>query len=332
MVNVAIEFAILNLVYLVSRRLGANSVASLAALFLCGGASLHMGLATQFLVESLQSLCVVALILMAWRSERVPLLALLSRVLLCVAAALLTKSSSFVFIVPMLTYVAVARFIAPCEFKEKITIFDYFTGALALIFVVMAIAWYGINWKSMARHFVETTTTSDISLLYGHVGSFGEKLAFWIRALGLALSPSPWLLVFLVLSSIFALGVSCLKVGRHSIRDWPVESLKTGILFAGALAGTVVLIVVGLATQVMEDTRFLAPVIPILAILLSWSLATLHSTILTWMLIGATIGNAAVGAAYVHRLTPVKLAFTCRLTAHDHNEPSRCENRSELTS
>ena len=81
--------------------------------------------------------------------------------------------------------------------------------------------------------------------------------------------------------------------------------MNTGILFAGALAGTVVLNLVGLATQVMEETRFLAPVIPILAILLSWSLATLHSTTLTWMLIAATIGNAAVGAAYVHRLTPL---------------------------
>src|SRR3974377_1639850 len=100
-----------------------------------------------------------------------------------------------------------------------------FCGALALIFVMMAIAWYGINWKSMARHFVETTTTTDISFLYGHVGSFGEKFAFWIRALGLALYPIPWLLVVLVLSSILALGVSCLKVGRrHSIRDCPVES------------------------------------------------------------------------------------------------------------
>jgi len=316
MLNVVIEFATLALVYSVSRRLGAGCVASLGAMFLCGGASLHMGLATQFVVEPLQSLSATGLIWAAWRSERLQLFALLSRVFFCVAVAFLAKSSSFVFVVPLLTYIVVARIIDDGAFKDSINLFDYFVGALALLFVAMAIAWYVISWTPMVRHFTESVTTNDISLLYGHRGFFWEKVAFWIGALSLSLSPSPWLLICILIPISIAFAC-CWKGGLLAIRALPKEALKTGLLFAGVLAGIAILIVVGLANQVVEDPRYLAPIIPVLATLFSWSLGVVRNAIATWLLVAATISNALVGIAFVHRLEHFNLSFASWLRQYE---------------
>lgn len=330
MLNVVIQAVTLGLLYGLARRLGASVPASLAGMVLCGGASLHMGLTNQFLVEPLQELCVVALAWVASGSERLSRLRLVSMVSICIAASFLTKSSSFTFVVPLVTYVLVARLIAWREPKEVRSRADYALAAAAVVTLGLAIGWYRLNWPSMAQHFVNATS-NEVALLYGSVGTLTTKLRFWTDALAIAISPTRWLLAAVGVTVLIAFAIGVGRIARAPLANWAGLALRTGFLFGGALAGMILVTLYGLSTQVNEETRFVSPLIPVLGALLAWSVTAVGSRAITAFFLAATSVNAVVGAEIAHAYNPRGLTVSVWLKPY-HSDSAEARRLTSAVS
>jgi hypothetical protein len=83
--------------------------------------------------------------------------------------------------------------------------------------------------------------------------------------------------------------------------------VENGTLFALAVAGIVVLTILAFSLQINEDTRFLLPLIPLIATLVAWSLSVLHNRTLSGVALIVFSVNVAVSHAYAHDLDPARL-------------------------
>jgi hypothetical protein len=307
LLNFICQIAILGLVYLTSRSSGASVLASLVGVVATGGSSLFMGVTHQFLVEPLQMFCAAALAWTALNSTAMPMIRVISLLLMLTAISFLAKSSSFTFVAPFVFYVVVALAIDRGSARRPATPLDRFIAVLAVLAAGAATAWYAVNWKAMVQHF-KNATSADVALLYGSLGSIPDKLVYWFKALGLALAPHPWIALALTAAIVVALAITWAKVLRVPPRQWLATSLHSKALFSAVLFGQVVVTIYGLATQINEETRFLAPTIPIIGVLSAWALSVIGLTALTAAFLVMAIANAAFAIAYVHHADPFKIS------------------------
>lgn len=307
--NVLIQAVTLALVYRVGRRLGASPFEALTGMIACGGASLFIGMTNQFLVEPLQMLTAAGLANAAWGAERRSWIRVGADIVLWTALSFLSKSSAFTYVVPLITYIAVANALAWREGRPAPRRRDYWLTAFAAVTALMCMLWYQINWAAMAVHF-KNATSAEITLDYGSVGTLSSKLHFWTTWLGLSLSPWSWILWMYIALAVAAFGRTILKFNRASPRDWPKIAVASGFLFAGAVAGIVVITVLGLALQINEETRFLAPLLPLTGVLIAWGLHVFARSWLTIAISAIAGTNALAGAAYAQGFDPLHMTPT----------------------
>jgi hypothetical protein len=293
------------LVYVTTRRMGAQPIESAAAMLVCGGSGIFIAMTHQYLVEMTQCATVAIMIFVAWRAERRSLMRTLSLAGIATGFAMLSKASSLTFVLPMLCYVTVALLVARSGRRPKTDLVDFALLVAASIVIVSAGIWYHTNWNHVAQHFRDATA-GDVAMHYGRPVELGLKLQYWLYWLGEAISP------FLALSvAAGAITVSALSVAAfRAFRDWhflrSIEiAVENGTLFAFTLAGTVCATILGFSLQVNEDTRFLIPIIPMVAVLLGWAISVLRLQFVTGIAFLLLALNAAINHAYSFGLNPL---------------------------
>lgn len=299
LLNVAINAATLWLVFSTVLRLGGSPVAGLAAVLLCGGASLFIGMAHQFMVEPLQALTVAGLMRLSLEAGHLPTMRLAAAATIWVALAFLAKTTSIGFIAPFLLYIVLARLVGgrarPSAFGPR----DWALAGVATLLVTATVAWYAVNWGNVLAH-IRNATLSEVALHYGSIGTLGSKLRFWSAALLHALTPWPLVGYAIALAVAAALAVAVGRALRAPMRGWPAGLVASGALFAFCLTGTVAAGLLAYASQINEETRFLAPMIPLVAVLAGWGLSVLGREWLTSFAALLFAVNAAAGHLYAH--------------------------------
>src|SRR5215213_2146201 len=165
--NIVLAVATLALVYSLARRLGAGILGSLAAVIACAGAPLFLAFS------------VAVAMFVAWRAESRSLLRTLALSLLALALAFLSKASSGVFVLPMLTYVVTVLAITWKRPRPSSSVVDLAMLITVLFIFAAALSWYAMNWRMMVEHVVEATTTG-MALNYGSPVYLPRKLNYWI--------------------------------------------------------------------------------------------------------------------------------------------------------
>ncbi len=136
-----------------------------------------------------------------------------------------------------------------------------------------------INWEATVAHFVEATRGQE-ALHYGSPVVLLTKLWYWISTLSVGLSP------LTVVSGATCIITVVHRGGSRSLmedtfRDRISVAMENGTLFALVLAGTILLTLLAFSLQINEDQRYVLSLIPMVAVLLSWSLSVLRQKILT---------------------------------------------------
>lgn len=280
--NIAAGAVTLWLVYSATRRFGGNLGTALTAMLLCAGTSDFIAFNHQFLVESVQSMTVAGVACIALRADRLPWLRLAAATLSWVTLALLAKTTSLVFVAPFLLYIGVVCVTAGAK-RQSATSADVWLLFGASLLAAATIAWYAINWHGVVAHVIETTK-GDVALLYGAVRPLSVKLQFWSRGLLRALSPFLWLGGLITIVSVAAIVIAAARQLRRGLTNLPHDVIYSGLLFALCLAGTIVAGLLAYSRAIEEDPRFLAPMVPLVVLLFSWSLATLRCR---WLTAGA---------------------------------------------
>jgi hypothetical protein len=304
LVNVAAGAATAALVYSTVVRIGAYPLAGVAAVLAYAGASLTVGMTHQFVVEPVQALTVAAMMRLSLEAQCLTRIRLVSLMIIGAALAMLAKTSSLALVVPFAFYTTLVRVVRPRAPCAGAGIApgggrDVILACLAAIVLGATLSWYVFNWSFVVAH-VRAATSTEVALLYGSVGTLGSKLHFWLTALAGALTPWPSMAVGIGLLTLTSLLVAAVRVLRSPTSMWVENGLASGTLFAFCVAGTVSAALLVYASQINEETRFLAPVLPLVAVLLGWSLAVLRRQWLGAAVAAILVGNAGAAHLYAH--------------------------------
>src|ERR1051326_169022 len=286
--NLAAGLVGLCLVYSATRQFGGTSALGLLAMLAGAGTPDFVALNHQFLVEAVQAVTVIAVALVALRADCWSWVRLAAGALLSVSFALLAKTTTAAYVAPFLLYVGIVC-AASKQPRPPTRPADFFLLWAGVLLAGMTVAWYAMHWSAVVSH-VKEATSGDVALLYGSTGPLVTKLGYWWGALLQALSPFFWLAVAFIVVIALEIATACLRVSRGPPRAALRDAIKTRLLFALCLAGTVVAGLFGYAKTTGEDVRFIAPMVPLVALLLAWSLVTLRNR---WLMAGAAILLAA---------------------------------------
>jgi hypothetical protein len=300
LLNVLCQGAGLILIFRLARRIGCGEVEALTGALIAFGGSLVVGLADQFLVETL--LCTICVLTMwvAWRAAEATRLLFVASLTLTTALGFLTKPSAFTFIIPYLAYAVVARIATRVKMRQGGR-HVWLVAALACISAAACLAWYVMNWALMRQHFIDATF-NEIALLYGSAQPFSSKLRYWAQSAAVGLSPWPWLAPVVMLLILGGLASRIPHFLSLQASVALTEAIRSGWLFAGASAGLVVVMLCGLSYQIGEDPRFVVTVYAPLGIATAWALTTLGQCWLSTLAAGLFALNTLWNIGISHGL------------------------------
>ena len=278
--NICAAAGTLALVYKVTRDLEPDGdvLRPLAAVSVCGSASLFIGLTHHYFTEPLQTLTSALAMVLAFGAQHRSGLRNFAFAVILTSLGFLAKASSVVFVLPALTYMAAALLAAWGDERPRVTRADvlWFGAAVASTFAV--VRWYTTNKHAVMTHFVQATVGTEIKN-YWEPAPFLTELRYWIAALAEALAVTP------VISALLALGCcAALVIAARKLRDQKGllilrEAVNNGTLFGYYLAGTIAATIFIYALQINRDPRFLAPLVPVAAVLVGWALVVLRRPI-----------------------------------------------------
>jgi len=205
-----------------------------------------------------------------------------------------------------LTYVVTVLAITWKRPRPSSSLVDAAIFVAVLFVLAAALSWYVVNWRMMVEHVVEATTTG-MALNYGSPVYLPRKLNYWISWLDRSISPLSLISVAVAALVILALGASSVRSFRRPFSVWLNSLVDSRTLFGLALAGTVVVSILTYALQINEDSRFLTPVVPLVAALVGWSLAVYRSRVTAGATVAVLIFNAVLVHAYAFAVNPLQL-------------------------
>jgi hypothetical protein len=281
--TLATQMAVVMLLYQVLRKVFATTLAALVTCGIIASGSLFTGLTYRYFVEPLQTLGVVCVAALAAYNERFgrPMLFLLT--LAAVAFGLLVKTSSPLYQLPFVLYLAYVFFFRKDSATERARTINslpwlYVTGATTALLLGVTISWYAANYAATTQHAIEAASGS-LSIYYGKKASLLSKFVWWS---GQFQKNFLWLPLLIVLVA---------TAPRAVVRRWQQNLGNTRGDILCAVSGLWILVVLLLfARSINEDVRYLLALIPCAAFLICWLASNLKSRKLL-------VGMAAVAAA-----------------------------------
>ena len=278
--NLAVAAGTLVLIYRLARECSATWMETVVALIACGGSTFFVGLTHQYLTELLQCFTTASMMFVAWRAERRPVIRTVLLMLITVSLSFAAKASSAPFVLPFLVYATLVLIVTRARVRPTVRNRDALLFVAAAAIAAATVAWYVINWEATVAHFIEATTGKE-ALSYGSPVALSMKLRYWISTLGAALSAVTVISAAICIVIMLGIVVAVVRLWKVPLGDLISVAIENGTLFALVLTATILLTLLTFSFQINEDTRYVLSLIPMIAILLSWSLSVLRQKILT---------------------------------------------------
>ncbi|MEX2556620.1 MAG: glycosyltransferase family 39 protein [Actinomycetota bacterium] len=252
---VVCQAASLSLVYLAVRRLDGTPAAVLATL-LVGASPLFVSLSHEYFAEPAQTVAVTWLLLILAGAAYSPASLTLAQLPGAIALGMLAKLSSPAYMAPLalgaVVLLALHRKMLPQQRRRRDRVAVFGSGAISLLLVLGALAWYRVNLDTALDH---ARNASADTGLYGVDRGFVRQFPEWVERLGnAAFIPFAWIVAGgLAIVALAAAGP------RIRIRDPRVVTC--------AACGTAVLVVLAaFASQPNQEMRYLLPLVPLVAV------------------------------------------------------------------
>lgn len=242
---------------------GGRTGAATAGVLVMGAAPLFMVLSTQYLAEAAQTLAVAWFVFVMSRAPRWSRSMLAAQLVAATSFAMLAKSTSPVYCaLPGLValFHMVARAPMPSESRRDRRSRAWLWWALALALATAASVWHAHNFGAVLMH-TKAAAFGPVAELYGKRAGFMDSFGYWCKAAARVFFLQP---VAVLAGTLVVLGAAKRLSGR------PVTSLRYLDTCAGAA-----LLQVGVALSTFtlasnRDPRYLAPLLPLVAVILSW--------------------------------------------------------------
>ncbi|WP_295442886.1 hypothetical protein [uncultured Thiodictyon sp.] len=241
----------------------------LAGVLAMASAPLFIAMSQQFLTEAFQCFAITYFYWIGARSQQRHPFETLTHLVLATGLAVAAKTTSpLYFFLPAclaLGNAIVALYGPPSPAsKPRPSRTVLIVGAAGTAFLLAIAAWYLVNFTAV-WDFVKLASTGDAALDYGHRSAFIPKLEFWTRqtTISLATQWTSWIIIAIILAGAIA------RFDRSHAT--PNESRNRDLLALAALAH-IMLVLFLFSFQINEETRYLLPLLPAVAVLLMWSL------------------------------------------------------------
>ena len=271
----ATQAATLGLLHRVCKMLApARPAVAVVGTVMVGGSPLFIAMSHHFLTEALQLFSVVYLLwVVAGSDSRTPLRTALHLVLALALGAIAKISTPAFVLLP--AGLGAARLVRAARRKHAFSrpvAADAAWGLVTLLTLGLGGAWYLRNGRA-SYAFDSLATSSEVALDYGHRGPLLAKASYWLGAIGRALFVPPVAWLF---AGLMAVGLVVVVARRRAEQE---EQGRPAADHALTLAAVLqVVLVVGLmSASINEETRYLLPLAPMLALALAWLLASLRS-------------------------------------------------------
>jgi hypothetical protein len=278
-----------------------NRLVSITGCLVTASAPLFVGLSHWFLVEPLQLLAVAWFVLIMCSAPYWTRPFTVSQILAAVALAMLAKASSPLYcigpgVVALWHVVRGGRSLFARQ--DWLDVSVVITLVVGVSLNTAALAWYSKNLSFVIRH-VSLASSGAVAELYGQTDSFGNSLLFWLQATQTSLFlPS----VLLVSALLCAFGTVRYFISSHVKVDH----------FTICCALAVVQISVVLAAfslNANRDVRFLLPLLPYVALVVSWGVARVDERPATIVVIVMYLAQFTVVHGQSFRYTSQNLPF-----------------------
>ena len=257
------EIASIFLLYKILCRSFGRTFPALTTCCILASGALFTGLAHTYLVEPLQALSTVWVLGLAAYQDRLSRPVLLLHTASAVAFGLLVKTSTPLFQLPALLYLAYALLRMKSAREPEKKMWNSRAMLYASIFgtaliVSSTAAWYVVNYQAALAHVIDASSGSA-AIFYGHKASLPVKLAWWIREFQKSFFWLPLLLLIL------------LTVPRAVYVRWKRHSgLTTADILTLVSVAAILLVLVSFSLNINEDTRYLFALLPYLAVVVCW--------------------------------------------------------------
>lgn len=311
LLNICAAAGTLTLVYKIARDFerDGDMLCGLAAASVCGSASLFIGLTHHYFTEPLQTLTSALAMVMVYGAQHRSGLRNFAFAVILTSLGLLAKASSVVFVLPALTYMGVALLATWSDDKRpRIKRADVLWLGAGIAAAFAAIGWYTTNKQAVMLHVVQATIGAEIKS-YWEPAPFLTELRYWIAAFAEALAATP------AISALFALACCAgLVVAARELRDQKGflilrKAVNDSTLFGYYLAGTIAATIFVYALQINRDPRFLAPIIPMAAVLVGWALVVLRRPIFAILVLTMATATGVTANMTTFGLVP-SLSYT----------------------
>ena len=265
-------------------------IVSAAGTLALGSAPLFVGIGHQYLAEAPQTLAVSWIYWLALASPNMRRPRLLSGLMAAVALGMLAKTTTplYCLFAGLIALCVLLRSGVPVPLSRTARWLD---GALLVVagaLLALTVAWYWKNFVPALQH-ARISASSEIAMAYGRRGTLSTKLCFWLGQSSNALLADGTILLCVaatVLLRVFQ------RPSNDLLKMRPLS--PTGKLVAAAAVLQVAAVLVVFSFQDNEETRYLVPMLPLIAILVMWLLAAVGTSTLAWSLSAALLVQAMI--------------------------------------
>jgi len=278
---VTTQFIVLLLIYHIILKLTNSRLVSIICCLLASSSPLSVGLTHQYFVEPLQTLSIAWITLIMvfapqWEIKRI-IPHLISAVSLAMIAKITSPLYSFGAIFVVLYHVYKKKNINqsliqvnPQNLLSKIKPL-YITTFLLLSGFLL---WYSKNLQSILSFSIQSSS-GEVSLLYGEKAGFLPRMQYWLSAFQKNFF-MPICLIFIVALLFYVVIKKILKIQRNP------KSLKLSYFDICVIVSLVEIfsVLTIFSLNVNQENRYLLPILPYLAIVLSWILKNVNQKII----------------------------------------------------
>jgi hypothetical protein len=278
---IATQFSILLLIYHTIFKLTDSRLISLVCCLFASSSPLSVGLTHQYFVEPLQTLSITWIILIMvfapqWESKRI-ILHLISAISLSMIAKITSPLYSFGAVLVILYHVYNNRNINCTLTQVKSKNFLSKIKPLhitSLLLISGFLLWYGKNIQNILSFAIQASS-GEASLLYGKKADFLSKMKYWLSGFQESFF-IPICLILVVSLLLYIVANKILKI-RKNKKLLIFSYFDICIIVCWV---EIISILTFFSFSINEDNRYLLPLLPYVAIVLSWILKNVNQKII----------------------------------------------------
>jgi hypothetical protein len=235
---------------------------------------LFIALNHQYFAEPVQLLAVCLFLWIAVNRDNMSRLRLVGWLCAATALGLSVKTTTLIYVfgfgLLILTRLFRKQYVKPQGESPVATAALLITG---MAFFTLTVSWYAINYINVVEHAIQSATGS-VALDYGSAADLPTKLSFWLGSLENSLFlPNARIPVILIGGLLIAFNIYRFIDGRNRFQCTSEKLCASPHITIAAISQIVVVLLL-FSITINEETRYLLPLFPSIAVMLASLIAS----------------------------------------------------------